>query len=316
MPKENERYYREIFEYHLKLKKELEEEEQKKKERKKQHQNQNQTQTEESQNEEEKKKDELSVPSSVVSSLDLNQKQDVLTPSTRNKRHEADSSQSKYDLFVSCDEKELRKRARALKQLKQQQRQLQQQLKDTEDETKNDIEIGDENQKDIENFTTTTTTIETTHPIVLSTNIEIGDNLIESNSPEKMVISDPNIDITTNESKPVYFQSPIYDITTCPLANAYQEAIEQANQMKEQGLFNALLETTLNNTTNWSISDLITLYANLKRCTREFQLQGNWIKIIKDIENLLSISETTILSSSSSSSLSSSSLSTSTSTIQ
>lgn len=34
--------------------------------------------------------------------------------------------------------------------------------------------------------------------------------------------------------------------------------------MKEQGLFNALLETTLNNTTNWSISDLITLYASKK----------------------------------------------------
>lgn len=46
-----------------------------------------------------------------------------------------------------------------------------------------------------------------------------------------MLLLDPNIDITTNESKPVYFQSPIYDITTCPLANAYQEAIEQANQV-------------------------------------------------------------------------------------
>lgn len=102
MPEENKRYYHEIFRQHIQLKKELEEEEVKKNERKKHH-------------EEDKKKEESP-----------NQKhQEIHTPSTRNKRYEIENKtdDSQLDYFVSCDEKELRKKARAMKQ---QQKQLQQ----------------------------------------------------------------------------------------------------------------------------------------------------------------------------------------------
>lgn len=73
--------------------------------------------------------------------------------------------------------------------------------------------------------------------------------------------------------------------------------------MRDEGLFLRFLEETLSLTDQWCISDLVTLYASmntifyfftlsvpcldLKRYTREFQLQGNWTKMIEDIQKTL-----------------------------
>lgn len=181
MPEENRIYYQEIINWHFQLKKEFEE--------------QQQSQVE-------------SIPKEVHPS-------EVVEPQiyqTRNHRKHHDEAiphdvgnGSDNGIMISCDEKALRKRARASKS------QTQQKTIELDDEKSDAPQINTSNLSEF-----THSPVEGTfHPYINYTS-----HFIEEKSQEII------------PEEPLIFQSPIeYDIRNCPLATAYEAAIPLANKV-------------------------------------------------------------------------------------
>jgi hypothetical protein len=242
MPEENRIYYQEIIHWHSQLKKEFEEEQSR------------------------AHKDDLPKESSSemveppVVRQTRNQRKHQLEDSTATAAAHAlddqDTGNGDNGIMISCDEKALRKRARAVK--------VKQRI----------IEPNDNAPAPPPDLN-----MSTTSDIIPAT---ADPQSQEENSQE------------ISSEEPQLFQSPVeYDIKNCVLATAYETAIPLADkvtpaypfslilililtlscpvlsclvflcQMRDEGLFQRLLEETLHLTDQWCISDLVTLYTSL-----------------------------------------------------
>jgi hypothetical protein len=206
MAEENEVYYREIIRWHLQLKREFEE----------------QSKLLPQDN----KGEALALDSESHHQQTRNQK--------KQESEKADLDLAKDGVLVSCDEKTLRKRARALKA-----------------------------QESAHTERSVLPEIVNPQPALA---IPVAPPVA---SPEGLAtifipLTHPTVEVSEVTADALVFQSPIeYDISKCSLAAAYEAAISLSEEMKAEGLFERLLEKALELTEDWSISDLITLLTSL-----------------------------------------------------